>query len=117
MLSTCICVCLCVYMSVTTLPAASFISTLKLRYKQLYYGILFIVNLWIKTASFSVICLRQQRLVLLQQHFTHFCNDRQLSLHLSLGYFRYKIISPLYVYIDLGRTVTDVIQVCTCIYI
>lgn len=73
---TCIYVCVCVCLSVTTLPAASFISTFKLRYKQLYYGILFIFNLLIKTASFSVICLRQQCLVLLQQHFTHFCNDR-----------------------------------------
>lgn len=74
MLITCIYVCVCV--PVTTLPVASFISTLKLRYKKLYYGILLIFSLWIKTALFSVICLRQQHLVLLQQPFIHFCNDR-----------------------------------------
>ena len=36
-----------VCLSVTTLPVALFISTLKLRNKQLYGGILLIINMWI----------------------------------------------------------------------
>lgn len=39
--------CICVCASVTTLKVASFISTLTLRYVQLYYGILLILNVWI----------------------------------------------------------------------
>ena len=42
---TCLCVCVC--LSVTTLAAASFISTLEIRYKQLYYGNFLIFNVWI----------------------------------------------------------------------
>ena len=40
-------VCVHVCLSVTTLAAASFISTLEIRYEQLYYGILLIFNVWI----------------------------------------------------------------------
>ena len=43
----CVCVCVCVCLSVTTLAAALFISTLELKYEQLYYGILLIFNVWI----------------------------------------------------------------------
>ena len=39
--------CVCVCLSVTTLAAASFISTLEIRYEQLYYSILLIFNVWI----------------------------------------------------------------------
>ena len=39
--------CVCVSASVTTLKVASFISTLILRYVQLHYGILVILNVWI----------------------------------------------------------------------
>jgi len=52
-------VCFCV--SVTTLAEASFISTLELRYKQLYYVITLIFNRWIfiKLLCSGVICLPQ----------------------------------------------------------
>ena len=43
----CVCVCVSVCLSVTTLAAASFISTLEIRYEQLYYGILLILKVWI----------------------------------------------------------------------
>ena len=43
----CVCVCVCVCLSVTTLAAASFISTLEIRYEQLYYGNLLIFIMWI----------------------------------------------------------------------
>ena len=38
---------MCVCVSVTTLAAVSFISTLELNYEQLYHGILFMFNSWI----------------------------------------------------------------------
>ena len=37
----------CVCLSVTTLAVASFVSTLEIRYEQLYYGIFLILNVWI----------------------------------------------------------------------
>ena len=43
----CVSVCVCVCLSVTTLAAASFISTLNLRYEWLYYGIILFFSLWI----------------------------------------------------------------------
>ena len=46
----------CVYVSVTTLPAALLISTFKLRYKQLYYGILLILMM-LKLLRFFIIII------------------------------------------------------------
>ena len=43
----CVSVCLSVCLSVTIIAVASFISTLKLRYKRLYYGIILVFSSWI----------------------------------------------------------------------
>jgi len=63
-----------VCLSVTSLPVASFISTLKLRYEQLYYGILLIFDSWI-----FIKLLRSEVMALFAYHSRlHYCSDLSL---------------------------------------
>jgi len=64
-----------VCLSVTTLPVASFISTLKLRYEQLYYGILLTFDSWI-----FIKLLRSAAMALFAYHVSrrHYCSDLSL---------------------------------------
>jgi len=64
-----------VCLSVTALPVASFISTLKLRYEQLYYRILFIFDSWI-----FIKLIRSEVMALFAYHVSrrHYCSDLSL---------------------------------------
>ena len=72
MVVLCVCVCVCVCLSVTTLAAASFISTLEIRYEQLYYGILLIFSSWI-----FIRMLRSEVMAAFAYHDSHwrYCSD------------------------------------------
>ena len=63
---TVVSLCVCVSVSVTTLSVASFISTLKLRYEQLYYGILLIFDSWT-----FIKLLRSDVMALFAYHVSH----------------------------------------------